>query len=206
MPGVDRLIPLHDGTPDVAYDVDVEVMELPYVFRTVLSTTPRDVPYLEVAPLHLSGAWPRIGLAWRAGEWDSRRSIDFSYVGTLLDNSNVSWYSLQLDIREDERHTNLAALDTHGLLPTARAMRGLDLVISIDSMPAHLAGALGVPVWTLLVDDADWRWMEERSDSPWYPTMRLFRQPRPGDWCSVVEQVREALAAFVDERVDRVCG
>jgi hypothetical protein len=72
-------------------------------------------------------------------------------------------------------------------------MRSLDLVISIDSMSAHLAGALGLPVWTLLPHDADWRWMEERDDSPWYPTMRLFRQRTPNDWAPVIAELRRAL-------------
>jgi ADP-heptose:LPS heptosyltransferase len=77
---------------------------------------------------------------------------------------------------------------------TARTMRGLDLVITVDSMPAHLAGALAVPVWTLLAHNADWRWMESRADSPWYPTMRLFRQRSPGDWRSLIADVDHALA------------
>jgi ADP-heptose:LPS heptosyltransferase len=75
----------------------------------------------------------------------------------------------------------------------ATVMRSLDLMITADSMPAHLAGALGVPVWTLLHAEPDWRWMEGRLDSPWYPTMRLFRQPRPGEWGAVIAEVREAL-------------
>jgi ADP-heptose:LPS heptosyltransferase len=77
-------------------------------------------------------------------------------------------------------------------------MRGLDLVISVDSMSAHLAGALGVPTWTLLTQCADWRWMEQRNDTPWYPTMRLFRQAAPGDWGSVLESVSQALMASSD--------
>jgi ADP-heptose:LPS heptosyltransferase len=76
-------------------------------------------------------------------------------------------------------------------------MKAVDLVISADSMPAHLAGALGVPVWTLLRRTADWRWMENRDDSPWYPTMRLFRQEREGDWTAPVARVAAALALLV---------
>src|SRR5881392_3245104 len=81
-------------------------------------------------------------------------------------------------------------------LATARLMRAMDLVITMDSMPAHLAGALGVRTWTLLPANADWRWMEDRDDSPWYPTMRLFRQQRAGDWRPVIERVRTALATI----------
>ena len=75
-------------------------------------------------------------------------------------------------------------------------MRSLDLMVAVDSMPAHLAGALGVPVWTLLSADADWRWMERREDTPWYPTMRLFRQPSPGAWEPVIARVAAELRAF----------
>jgi ADP-heptose:LPS heptosyltransferase len=82
-------------------------------------------------------------------------------------------------------------------------MAALDLVISVDSMPAHLAGALGRPVWTLLHRDADWRWMEGRDDSPWYPTMRLFRQHRAGDWEPAIERVARELALAAAERAER---
>jgi ADP-heptose:LPS heptosyltransferase len=81
----------------------------------------------------------------------------------------------------------------------ARALRAMDLLITIDSMPAHLAGALGMPVWTLLPTDADWRWMEDRDDTPWYPTMRLFRQQNAGDWPGVIRRVADALASWLDE-------
>jgi Glycosyltransferase family 9 (heptosyltransferase) len=85
-------------------------------------------------------------------------------------------------------------------LHAARTLRALDLVVTVDSMPAHLAGALGVPTWTLLQRDADWRWMEDRDDSPWYPTMRLFRQDRQGDWAPVVARVAEELRAMTGGR------
>lgn len=128
------------------------------------------------------------------GDWDGRRSIPLPRLGALLDCTCGSWHSLQVDARADERHPALHRLDTRGIVRTAACMRGLDLVITIDSMTAHLAGVLNVPVWTLLAYDADWRWMEKRSDTPWYPSMRLFRQPAPGDWAAVVEDVRAAFA------------
>lgn len=81
----------------------------------------------------------------------------------------------------------------HSLLDYARIVRGMDLVITVDTMTAHLAGALGVPVWNLLHAEADWRWMQDRADSPWYPTMRLFRQPQPDQWQPVIEQVANEL-------------
>ena len=107
----------------------------------------------------------------------------------------MSWCSLQFNRRLDETHPRMFDISDGGLLDAAARVAGLDLVITIDSMPAHLAGALGVRVWTLLLKDADWRWMEDREDSPWYPTMRLFRQRRDGDWAGVVERVRVALQA-----------
>lgn len=193
VPGIDRLLPLDESLPPVEYDVDVEVMELPYAFRTTLSTIPTDIPYLAALPLVLDGREPRVGIAWRVGDRDDRRSIAFSDIRMLLDDTHVAWYGLQLQYGVEEQHANLRQLDTNGLVRTARAISAMDLVISIDSMPAHLAGALGVPVWTLLPNEADWRWMEGRSDSPWYPTMRLFRQRTPGDWSPVIEDVRQAL-------------
>jgi hypothetical protein len=195
--GVDNLLPLHDGSPDVEYDVDVELMELPYVFRTTLATIPAAVPYLEAEPRPIGGQGLRVGLVWRAGDWDSRRSIPFDEMASLFASPGVSWYSLQLEARPNERHDRLIALDVAGVLPTAEAMRALDLVVSIDSMTAHLAGALAVSVWTLLPHEADWRWMERRNDSPWYPTMRLFRQRSPGEWRDVIDEVRQALARLV---------
>ena len=205
--GIDRLLPLHDGTPDVEYDVDIEVMELPYAFRTTLSTVAREIPYLAAFPLALGGHAPRVGIVWQAGEWDLRRSIDLRELESLLDETRVCWFSLQLDAGSAS-HPNLHPLDTRGLVRVARAIRAMDLVISIDSMPAHLAGALGVPVWTLLPQEADWRWMEERTDSPWYPTMRLFRQRATGDWSAVIDEVRRALREFLQRRDDSAdeCG
>ena len=193
------LLPLHDGSPEVDYDLDVEIMELPYVFRTTLSTIPSAVPYLHATPTPLiADERLRVGVVWRAGDWDDRRSIPFDLLGSLFTVPDVCWYCLQHDPQRPEQHPKLRALDNATILRSAEHMRALDLVISVDSMPAHLAGALGIQVWTLLTHGPDWRWMEERGDTPWYPTMRLFRQTRPGDWQSLLEQVRGALLARDD--------
>src|SRR4051794_2866733 len=143
--GADLLLPLHDGAPDVDYDVDVEIMELPYVFRTTLETIPATVPYLHVAPaLVRSGDHPNIGLVWQAGDWDAARSVDFELLDPLLACPGVRFHCLQLDapvngsLLVDKRRTSIMGL--------AELMTALDLVISVDTMTAHLAGALGLPV------------------------------------------------------------
>ncbi len=191
--GIDGLLPLHDGAPEGDYDVDLEIMELPYIFRTTLATIPSAVPYLSARPFPVDAPARRIGIAWRGGTWDQRRAIPFDHLVPLLDVKGVSWHRLQHPAEADEHHANLRPLDCTTIERTAECIASMDLVITIDGVVAHLAGALGVPVWTLLAYDADWRWMRSRADSPWYPTMRLFRQRRPEDWASVVDEARRHL-------------
>jgi len=197
--GIDRLLPLHDGTPELEYDIDVEIMELPHIFRTTLANLPTQVPYLHVEPLLLSpnNEQLSVGLVWKAGDWDERRSIPFTALTPLTEIPGIRFYVLQADAKiagwQEEFGIYPGAFN---LLEYARVIRGLDLMISVDSMPAHLAGALGVPVWTLLHAEADWRWLENRDDSPWYPTMRLFRQEHPGNWEGVMERVKAELEKF----------
>lgn len=195
--GLDGLVPLHDGTCDVAYDVDVEVMELPYVFRTTLDTIPATVPYLHVLAEPLARpSGPAVGLVWRAGNWAEHRSIPFDRLAPLLQRP-VTWYVLQGEPGLAERPPDFGIVrGTHSVLEAARVIRGLDLLITVDSMAAHLAGALGTRVWTLLPHDADWRWMSGRGDSPWYPTMTLFRQRSAGDWSGVIDEAAAELMAF----------
>jgi hypothetical protein len=205
LPSGIRLLPLHDGTPAVDYDVDVEIMELPYVFRTSIHTIPCAVPYLDATPTPFEGnECLRVGIVWRAGDWDDRRSIPFDVLKRLLTVPHVRWYSLQHDPKGSEQHPNLHPLDNATVQRSAEHMRGLDLVISVDSMPAHLAGALGVPIWTLLAHTADWRWMEGRNDSPWYPTMRLFRQGRAGNWTGLLTDVQSGLHELILKRTEPV--
>jgi hypothetical protein len=200
------VLPLHDGAPDVDYDVDIEIMELAYAFRTTLQTIPATVPYLHVPGIAGDDAGRvgacTIGIAWRAGGWNPERSIDFTLLTPWFDDIglDVRWRSLQFDGRDGERHPRLQAFEEKNLFDTAARMRAMALVISIDSMPAHLAGALGVPVWTLLPHDADWRWLERRADSPWYPTMRLFRQARQGDWEGVLGEVHQVLGKALNHQ------
>jgi hypothetical protein len=197
--GIDRVLPLHDGAPDVEYDVDLELNELSYLFRTTLETIPAGVPYVQVEPAPLAATdLFRVGLIWRSGDWDERRSISFEALCPLAAVEGIEWHILQ-------RHADKAGWDRklgilsggHNPLDDARLMRALDLVISVDTMTAHLAGALGRNTWTLLSHDSDWRWMRDRQDSPWYPTMRLFRQKRAGKWDDVIGEVAAELRKVV---------
>ncbi|HEX8904408.1 MAG TPA: hypothetical protein VF771_06170 [Longimicrobiaceae bacterium] len=203
--GIDRLLPLHDGACEAEYDVDVEVMELAHVFRTTLETIPARIPYLHADPAQLArDGRLAVGLVWRSGDWDELRSIPFPLLRPLAEIPGVALHVLQ-------RGEGLAEMDegfgtvsgSDDVTECARVMRALDLVISVDSMPAHLAGALGICAWTLLHSDGDWRWMTGREDSPWYPTMRLFRQPRPGDWETVIRRVTRELRRLAARRPAR---
>jgi hypothetical protein len=189
--GIDQLLPLHDGSPDFDYDVDVELNELPHLFRTTLATIPADVPYIFVEPALLSPSERfRVGLIWQSGDWDSRRSVPFSEVKRLAQVLGIEWHILQRDALRAGWDGELGLISGgDNPLDDARIMRALDLVISVDTMTAHLAGALGVPTWTLLPLDADWRWMLDRQDTPWYPAMRLFRQREERKWDEVINEV-----------------
>ena len=198
-PGVDRFLPLHDGAPEAEYDVDVEIMELPHVFRTTLATVPAKIPYLhaEPMPVQRSGGRPAVGLVWKAGDWNEARSFPFALLKPLAALEQADFHILQPQAVAAGWDGSFGQFHGEfGMADYARLVRAMDLVITIDSMPAHLAGALGVPTWTLLGADPDWRWMAEREDSPWYPGMRLFRQPRAGDWEAVIARVAEELARF----------
>jgi hypothetical protein len=202
--GIDRLLPLHDGATDVEFDGDVEVMELAHLFRDTPRTLPAEVPYLHArpAPLPRDGRLA-VGLVWKAGDWDERRSIPAELLAPLGDIPGVELHILQRGPGLEERPAGFGiASGSDDVLETARVMKALDLVVTVDSMPAHLAGALGVPTWTLLHADPDWRWMDGRDDSPWYPTMRLIRQERAGGWADVVARVASELAKLSRRRME----
>jgi hypothetical protein len=192
--GIDRILPLHDGDPDLDYDVDVELMELPHALRLTLDELPGAIPYIyvPVAAVKTASLRRRIGVCWSAGEWDPKRSLPPAELRPLTTLSDVRWFSLQFPPAMCALPA--ASIASHDIAETALRMQLLDLIITVDTMTAHLAGALGLPVWLLLPHDADWRWMLGRDDSPWYPTMRLFRQPAAGDWTTVIEQVHQELA------------
>jgi hypothetical protein len=197
-PGVDRVSALHDGLPEFLFDVDIEIMELPHALRVSMESLSGHVPYLfprmrSRVPAQRDDVL-KIGLAWQSGNWTQERSIPLDTLQRLQSLPGVALYSLQFP---PEAHAlevlGAADLACKEIELLASRMQRLDLIISADTYTAHLAGALGLPVWTLLPTTSDWRWMHDRTDSPWYPTMRLFRQSEPGDWDDVMGEVMQAL-------------
>ncbi len=197
------------------FDVHVPLLSLPAIFGTTIETVPRQIPYLRVPVAKPSSSrWVndlpglKIGLVWAAESASPNariRSMSLACFKPLLLLPGIQWYSLQVGRAAEE----LAAPAFAGRITdlghrfadfgdTARAIAELDLVISVDTCVPHLAGALGKPVWTLLPFDVDWRWMVARADSPWYPTMRLLRQAKRGDWAGVISQVETALREFAN--------
>lgn len=192
-----------------AHEVEIEIMELPYAFRSTVDTLPARVPYLPLDNVRAHRAalpaWPhndafRVGLVWGSSDWDTSRSIPLSALEPLAEVPGVQFFGLQQGASA-EPPANAAfpivslSSFTTDIRTAAAVMLELDLVITVDCMVAHLAGALARPVWVMLKHDADWRWMDRRLDSPWYPTMRLFRQPAPGEWAAIGDSVARALAA-----------
>jgi hypothetical protein len=195
--GVDALLQLDDGPCDAPADVDIEIMELPYALRTTLSTLPQEVPYLRVP---VKDRKPRghpratVGLVWQSGSWDASRSIAPGLMEQLTRVKGIAFKIMQRGPALGAWRSSAGEIPLmHDMLDEAAELLALDLLISVDTLSAHLAGALGVPTWTLLPAQADWRWMEDREDTPWYPTMRLFRQNRAGDWESVITRVAREL-------------
>jgi hypothetical protein len=203
--GIDELLPLHDGAPEVDFDVDVESMELPHVFRSTVETLPKRVPYLHVEPAGSTGNGAlRVGLVWKCGDWAPERTIPVELLLPLAEIENVTLHLMQIGPAVDERPPGFGIASGHeDIMTAARTIAALDLMISIDSMPAHLAGALGVPTWTLLQANCDWRWMAAGERTPWYPTMRLFRQRSEGAWTEVVENVVAELKLLAHARSQR---
>lgn len=199
-----------------ATDWHCPLLSLPMVFGTDLSNIPAIVPYLHAGEVKakywaeaLGAPGLRVGLVWSGNPEhvrDRLRSVPFEQFRSLLSTPGVSFYSLQ----KGKGAAQAQSVASHGVLhdlepylldftDTAAIIANLDLVITVDTAVAHLAGAMGKPVWILLAHAPDWRWLQERSDSPWYPTARLFRQRSRGQWDDVLAQVREALHALACE-------
>lgn len=209
LPHVRGVFTIGDTLPP--FELHCPMLSLPRAFGTRLDTIPADVPYL-AAPADKVDAWraalgtgPKIGLVWSgnsAHKGDQLRSIPLSDFTRVMRDTPTRHFSLQKELRPADAAvlTSLPQIEDLSnriadFTDTAAIISCLDLVITVDTAVAHLAGALGAPVWVLLPFSADWRWLVGRTDSPWYPTMRLFRQARRGEWAPVLESVRAALAA-----------
>ena len=198
-------VPVVESFADMAgFDLATPLMSLPLALGTTLETIPASVPYIQVrnaTPGAASGR-PRVGLVWSGSAGhknDKNRSMALSVLAPLFELP-VDWVCLQPDVRESDRAWLAAhpevVLNQPALTDfaeTARIIAGLDWVVTVDTAVAHLAGALGKAVWLLLPTGPDYRWLLERTDSPWYPTARLFRQSARGDWAGVVQDLVVAI-------------
>ena len=208
--GVTQLITAGDIIP--AFDVHSPLMSLPMAFRTTVEAVPACVPYVKADP-DLAAAWaarlgaktrPRVGVVWagKPGNFDNQtRSLPVSALAPLL-RADIELHCLQKEIAVADRawiesHGDMIFLDQDlkDFADTAGLITALDLVIAVDTAVAHLSGALGQATWVLLAYAADYRWLADRPDSPWYPTARLFRQDAPGDWAGVLTAVVNRLGA-----------
>ncbi len=215
LPGIMDIVACGEKLP--AFDLHCPLMSLPRAVGTTLDTIPAATPYLRADPA-LAAGWRarlagldglRVGLVWAGGQRsnhpelaavDRRRSMSLDTLAPLGDATGVSFISLQKGEPAAQASTPPRGMalhdftaDLHDFADTAALIDALDLVISVDTAVAHLAGALGKPVWLLNRFDTEWRWLLNRDDSPWYPQLRQFRQPTPGDWFTVIREVREAL-------------
>ncbi len=213
-PFIDRVIPVGDQFPE--YDIQIPLLSLPSIFGTTLETIPNETPYL-YADQTLIDRWEKkidqtkynIGICWSGGGKKNAPSflnknmspLDFE---SLSDMPNVQLYALQKVSPEDPAHAfcfvlNIETFDddfdtTHGsFMDTAALMHHLDLIISIDTSVAHLAGALGKQVCILLPFKADWRWMQKKTKSPWYPTALLLQQPEPGNFKLLITKIKKKI-------------
>jgi tetratricopeptide (TPR) repeat protein len=212
-PGIDRLVARESPLP--AFDVHAPLMSVPGILATTIETIPAAVPYVFAEPKLVEswraelGAAPglKVGIAWQGDPkfpGDRYRSIPLGSFAPLAKLEGVGFYSLQKGLGSEQLAGVAGQMDVTDLGPrldessgafmdTAAVMKNLDLVVTSDTSIAHLAGALGVRVWLAVTLMPDWRWLLGREDSPWYPTMRVFRQTRKGDWDGVFERIAGAL-------------
>jgi hypothetical protein len=204
LPGSIEILVAGDDLPP--HSLKCPVMSLPRMFRTTLETIPADVPYLRADPDRIA-LWRsrlrgveglKVGLTWKGNPeypFDRLRSVPSEALSALDGIPGVTFVSLQLPRPIDPPPLEMLDLtaDIADFADTAALTEALDLIVSVDTSVAHLAGALGRPVWLLNRFSTDWRWLLNRSDSPWYPTMRIFRQATQGDWAGVLAMVRTAL-------------
>jgi tetratricopeptide (TPR) repeat protein len=209
-PGVHRAF---SGKPEAQYDFWVPMMSVPSCIGTELTTIPTEMPYMFADKAKIK-AWRKrvaatgkpkrkVGLVWSGSPTfgnDRYRSMALANLSPLGEQENIAWYPLQKGPAHDQLaaapevfRTHDFTADLHSFDDTAALIMNLDLVIAVDTGVAHLAAALGKPVWVLLPANSDWRWLEARNDTPWYPAMKLFRQTELGDWAPVVQRVSEEL-------------
>jgi hypothetical protein len=216
IPGVSQYC--HRWTDVPGHAAHCRLSTLPYLFRTQMDTIPSQIPYLKADPARvahwrdrmastLPAGAKRIGLAWTGRPThpnDRRRSVPLAQLASLADlgAGPVAFVSLQKpmparDLETMQRFPGMTDLsgDLTDFGETAALIENLDLVITVDTSMGHLAGALGKKVWILIPKAADWRWLLEREDSPWYPTARLFRQQKAGAWDEPMARLHTALRA-----------
>jgi tetratricopeptide (TPR) repeat protein/glycosyltransferase involved in cell wall biosynthesis len=230
-PDIVRLLQRVEGVADVIargaerppFDVYAPLMSLAGIFGTTLETIPAQVPYLRADPVR-AAAWAeyldaecptglRVGLVWAGNpdhKGDRHRSTTLEALAPLGQVAGVHFVALQKGVAADQADTPPAGMDLTNLGSligdfddTAAILEHLDLLITVDTSVAHLAGALGRPVWLLLGVSPDWRWLRRREDNPWYPTARLFRQERLNDWAGVVARVADSLGKLATDKTSR---
>ena len=207
--------------PTISHDLQIPLMSLPRLFETEMETIPEAVPYIHADPL-LVEQWRqrfdssefKVGLVWAGSpthQRDQKRSLSLTAFTPLGEIQKISLYSLQKGPVAAEAVTPPNGMHLIDLAPelddfatTAAVIANLDLVITVDTAVAHLAGAMGKPVWALIYSPPDWRWLLDREDSPWYPTMRLFRQESPGEWGPVIERVALELEKVVSPKIRNI--
>jgi hypothetical protein len=209
--GIDRLFGLDEEDLQNEDYVEVESTELPYLFRTTLESIPSDIPYIHTKRDRLIKQIPglRVGLCWCGGSYDSRRSIHLSDLEPLERLPEALFFQLQRGPALNEAIESVIQFQNFDdrsmdISMIASLIDTLDVVISVDTMVGHLAGALGKKVHLLLHSEADWRWLRDREDSPWYPTMTLLRQPRAGDWQPVVTRLMDLMEGEEKRRISGV--
>lgn len=204
--GISQVVSYGDELPD--FDFYCSLLRLPYLFRMTLENLPARTPYIKPSP-SLTEKWRKrmkndnskfkIGLVWSGSAREGKlryRSCPFEFFSVLTEFDNITFYSLQkqlpenklINIPRDMKFVDYMK-EIDNFSDTAGLIENLDLVISVDTAVAHLAGAIGKQVWTLVSFPPDWRWMLDRNDSPWYPTMKLFRQPSQGEWQVVINNI-----------------
>ncbi len=206
VPGVDQVVAVGAVLP--AFDVVCPLLSLPRIFGTTLESIPPALPYADAfAPWGDSRAGLRVGLVWAGNPGfgqDRHRSVPVGMLARLAGMPGVQFYSLQ---QHGPAPPELSATDlmsgVQDFADTAARVAGLDLVISVDTAVAHLAATMGKPVWLLSRFRGCWRWLHDRAESPWYPSLRILRQQRPGDWDGVIEQVRDGLSRLTAQPIER---